>query len=105
MSILFDDPVALFDDPNYTFDGDPYAAGSPVWPIAGDVRLGVVYGPTGAEYIGTMTAGSGTYPTATEISAAMLATLNATTIPVNVKQVNGVTLQGAGVTGNSMRPA
>ena len=105
MSILFDDPVALFDDPNYTFDGDPFAAGSPVWPIVGDVRLGVVYGPTGADYTGTMTAGSGTYPILAEISAAVLLALNATTIPVEVKKINGVTLQGGGVPGNSMRPA
>lgn len=36
---------------------------------------------------------------------AILAALNATTIPVDVKKVNSVTLAGAGVNGDPMRPA
>ena len=105
MSVVFDDPVVTFDDVGYTFDGDPYAAGSPVWPIVGDVRLGVVYGPTGADYTGTLSAGGGTYPTTAEISSAVVSALRATTIPVDVKKINAVTLAGAGVSGDPMRPA
>lgn len=78
-----------------------------VWPAESDVRLGVTYGPTGIEYVGTMTEG-GTYPSgpsAESIAAAVLAALQATTIPVNIKQVNDVTVQGAGTPANPMRPA
>ena len=76
-----------------------------VWPLSSDVRIGVTYGPTGAEYTGTMAEGGGTYPTAESIAAAVLAALQATTIPVNVTQVNHVTLQGSGIPADPMRPA
>ena len=76
-----------------------------MWPLSSDVRLGVTYGPTGAEYTGTMAEGGGTYPTAESIAAAVLAALQATTIPVNVTQVNHVTLQGSGIPADPMRPA
>lgn len=33
------------------------AAGSPVFPGIGDVRLGITYGPTGADYTGTLVVG------------------------------------------------
>lgn len=73
------------------------------WPAESDVRLGVAYGPTGTEYVGTMTGGS--MPSAESIAAAVLAALQATTIPVNVTQVNHVTLQGSGIPADPMRPA
>ena len=76
-----------------------------VWPLSSDVRIGVTYGPTGTEYTGTMAEGGGTYPTAESIAAAVLAALQATTIPVNVTQVNHVTLQGSGIPADPMRPA
>ena len=76
-----------------------------MWPLSSDVRLGVIYGPTGTEYTGTMAEGRGTYPTAESIAAAVLAALQATTIPVNVTQVNHVTLQGSGIPADPMRPA
>ncbi len=41
----------------------------------------------------------------TDIAAATLASLQATAIPVNVKKVNDVVLQGTGVPGDSIRPA
>ena len=104
MSVVFDDPVVTFDDVGYTFDGDPYAAGSPVWPIVGDVRLGVVYGPTGADYTGTLSAGGGTYPTAAEISTAVLTALNATTIPVDLQKVRGQSLTGVGTSADPWGP-
>lgn len=44
-------------------------------------------------------------PTAEQIAAAVLAALSATTIPVDVKKVNAVTLTGDGTTGNPMRPS
>lgn len=77
---------------------------SEVWPAESDVRLGVTYGPTGTEYIGTMPEG-GSYPSAESVAAAVLAALQGTTIPANIKQVNDVTVQGAGTPANPMRPA
>ncbi len=76
-----------------------------VWPLTADVRLGVTYGPTGAEYTGTMAEGGGTYPTAESIAAAVLAALQATTIPVNVTKVHNVVLTGSGTPADPMRPA
>ena len=75
-----------------------------VWPAESDVRLGVTYGPTGIEYVGTMTEG-GTYPSAESIAAAVVSALQGTTISVNIKQVNHVTLQGSGIPADPMRPA
>lgn len=76
-----------------------------VWPLSSDVRLGVIYGPTGTEYTGTMAEGGGTYPTAESIAAAVVSALQGTTIPVNITQVNHVTLQGSGIPADPMRPA
>jgi hypothetical protein len=53
---------------------------------------------------GISTSGS-SGPSASEIAAEVLAALQGTAIPVNVKRVNDVLLQGVGVPGNSMRPA
>ena len=75
-----------------------------VWPLTTDVRLGVTYGPTGTEYTGTMAEGGGTYPTAESIAAAVVSALQGTTIPVNIKQVNDVTVQGAGTKLNPWQP-
>lgn len=75
-----------------------------VWPAESDVRLGVTYGPTGIEYVGTMTEG-GTYPSAESIAAAVVSALQGTTISVNIKQVNDVTVQGSGIPADPMRPA
>lgn len=75
-----------------------------VWPAESDVRLGVTYGPTGIEYVGTMTEG-GTYPSAESIAAAaVVSALQGTTISVNIKQVNDVTVQGAGTKLNPWQP-
>lgn len=74
-----------------------------VWPAESDVRLGVTYGPTGIEYVGTMTEG-GTYPSAESIAAAVVSALQGTTIPTNIKQVNDVTVQGAGTKLNPWQP-
>ena len=85
-----------------TATGD--TGGVVVWPLSSDVRLGVTYGPTGAEYTGTMAEGGGTYPTAESIAAAVVSALQGTTIPVNIKQVNDVTVQGAGTKLNPWQP-
>ena len=85
-----------------------FAGGSVVlseyWPIESDVRLGVAYGPTGAEYVGTMLAGLGDYPSAESIAAAVVSALQGTTIQANIKQVNDVTVQGAGTKLNPWQP-
>lgn len=75
-----------------------------VWPLSSDVRIGVTYGPTGAEYTGTMAEGGGTYPTAESIAAAVVSALQGTTISANIKQVNDVTVQGAGTKLNPWQP-
>ena len=43
-------------------------------------------------------------PSASDIAAALLAALNATTIPVNIKQVNSVPIKGSGVVGDTWGP-
>lgn len=48
--------------------------------------------------------GLGDYPTTGEIAAAVVTALQATTIPVNVTQVNDVTVQGAGTKLNPWQP-
>lgn len=48
--------------------------------------------------------GLGDYPTTGEIAAAVVSALQATTIPVNIKQVNDVTVQGAGTKLNPWQP-
>lgn len=53
-------------------------------------------------YTTTSVGGSG--PSAESIAAAVLAALQATTIPANIKQVNDVTVQGAGTKLNPWQP-
>ena len=74
-----------------------------MWPLSSDVRLGVTYGPTGAEYTGTMAEGGGTYPTAESIAAAVVSALQGTTIPVDTKKMNGYTIIGDGSEANPWR--
>lgn len=57
---------------------------------------------TSAAFITTAVGGSG--PSAADIAGAVLAALNADTIPVNIKQINDVPIEGAGVTGNEWGP-
>ena len=86
------------------FNGSVVVVGI-TWPVESDVRLGVIYGPTGAEYTGTMEAGTGVYPTADQIAAAVLAALQATTIPVNNTLINGAQVIGDGSEANPWRGA
>jgi len=86
-----------------TFAAIGSGAGVAYWPTPDQVLAGVSYGPTGADYTGTATAGS--YPTAADIAAAVLATLQATIIPVNLTQIKGQTLNGSGSSFDPWGPA
>ena len=57
---------------------------------------------TSAAYATTVVGGSS--PSAESIAAAVLAALQGTTIPANIKQVNDVTVQGAGTKLNPWQP-
>ena len=72
---------------NYTITGN---LGGTVVPVTGVY----VERKTSAAYTTTSIGGSG--PTATEIAAAVLASLQATAIPVNMTQVRGQPINGAG---------
>ncbi len=73
---------------NYTISGNLNAT---IVPVAGVY----VERKTSAAYITTAVGGSG--PSAADIAAALLAALNATTIPTDVRKVNGDTIIGHGI--------
>lgn len=73
---------------NYTISGNLNAT---IVPVAGVY----VERKTSAAYITTAVGGSG--PSASDIAAALLAALNATTIPTDVRKVNGDTIIGHGI--------
>lgn len=73
---------------NYFVDG---VVASGVYPSQTTVLAGVQYGPTGVEYTGTFV-----FATPGDIAAAVLASLQATAIPVNMTQVKGQPINGAG---------
>ena len=73
---------------NYTINGNLNAT---IVPVAGVY----VERKTSAAYITTAVGGSG--PSAADIAAALLAALNATTIPTDVRKVNGDTIIGHGI--------
>ena len=81
---------------NYQISGNLNAT---IVPVAGVY----VERKTSAAYVTTAIGGSG--PSAGDIASAVVAALNATTIPTNVKKVNDVTIKGTGVTGNTWGPA
>ena len=80
--------VALTD--SAAFSGSAVVATGATWPLTSDVRLGVTYGPTGTEYTGTMVEGSGSYPTAESIAAAVLAALKADPSTLTVPKFLGL---------------
>lgn len=86
-------------DGNLFVDG----GGDPIVPTLGVYQV-LVKSVVPVQAQGISTAGS-VGPTAAEIAAAVLATLQASTIPVNVKQINHVALTGAGEAGNEWGPA
>ena len=73
---------------NYTISGNLNAT---IVPVAGVY----VERKTSAAYITTAVGGSG--PSAPDIAAAVMAALNATTIPTDVRKVNGDTIIGHGI--------
>lgn len=72
---------------NYTINGNLNAT---IVPVSGVY----VERKTSAAYITTAIGGSG--PSSADIAAALLAALNATTIPVDAKKMNGATVIGDG---------
>lgn len=46
--------------PGLKMGGSP-AAATPVFPDPSDVRAGITYGPTGADYTGTLSGGGGSF--------------------------------------------
>ena len=79
---------------NYTISGNLNAT---IVPVAGVY----VERKTSSAYITTAVGGSG--PSASDIAAALLAALNATTIPVDVQKMNGAGVIGDGTIGNDWR--
>lgn len=88
----------LIIDGNLFVDG----GGDPIVPTLGTFNV-LVKSVVPVQAQGISTSG-GSGPSAADVAAAVVAALNATAIPVNIKQVNDVVIQGAGVPGNSMRP-
>lgn len=76
-----------------SFGAQPGAIAS-AYPAPEAVLAGVTYGPTGTEFVGTLIGGSG--PSAAEIAQALLAAMNAAPPSVNMVQVRGQTITGAG---------
>ena len=81
---------------NYTITGNLNAT---IVPVAGVY----VERKTSAAFATTSVGGSG--PTAGDIATAVLAALNATTIPVDTKKMNGAAVLGNGTSGNQWRGA
>jgi hypothetical protein len=77
--------------------GDPFVS------TLGDYTVRVVYQQP-VQAIGYSTEG-GTGPTAAQIASAVVAALQATTIPVDVRKINATTLTGTGTAGNEWGPA
>lgn len=82
--------MSIYDDPLITYNGQPTDAffnqmNSKVDEV--HERLGLNAGPS-----------------ASDIAAAVMAALNATTIPVNIKQVNSIPIKGSGVVGDTWGP-
>lgn len=81
---------------NYTIIGNLRGT---IEPVAGVY----VERQTSAAYTTTAIGGSG--PTAAEIASELLASLQATTIPVDAKRMNGALIAGNGTSGNLWRGA
>jgi hypothetical protein len=81
---------------NLTIAGNLFVDGGgvPVVPTLGTYQVNVNY--TVAVQAQGISTGSSTGPTAAEIAAAVLATLQANTIPVDMQKVKGQVINGAG---------
>jgi hypothetical protein len=90
---------------NLTINGNLFVdgGGTPVVPTLGTYQVNVAYTvPVQAQ--GISTSGS-TGPTPSDIADEIMARLLAATIPVDVKKINAVTLEGSGVVGDEWGPA
>lgn len=90
---------------NLTITGNLFVEGGgvPVVSTLGTYQVNVNYTvPVQAQGISTSGGGGAT---AAEVADEIMARLAATTIPVDVKKINAVTLTGAGTGGDPMRPA
>lgn len=90
---------------NLTITGNLFVEGGgvPVVSTLGTYQVNVNYTvPVQAQ--GISTSGSSGGPTAAEIAAAVLASLNAATIPVNITKVNDVSVKGSGTAGDPWNP-
>ena len=82
--------MSIYDDPLITYNGQPTDA----FFNQMNAKVDELHGLLG------LNAG----PSAADIAAALLAALNATSIPVNIKQVNSVPIKGSGVVGDTWGP-
>lgn len=90
---------------NLTISGNLFVEGGgvPVVPTLGAYQVNVAYVvPVQAQ--GISTSGSAG-PTPSEIADEIMARLLASTIPVDVKKINAITVEGAGVVGDEWGPA
>jgi hypothetical protein len=88
---------------NLTITGNLFVDGGgvPVVNTLGEYQVNVNYTvPVQAQGIST-SGGSG--PTAEQIASAVMAALNATTVPVDVKKMNGAQVVGTGSAGDKWR--
>jgi hypothetical protein len=89
---------------NLTITGNLFVdgGGTPVVPTLGTYQVNVAYTvPVQAQ--GISTSGS-TGPTPSDIADEIMARLLAATIPVDVKKINAITLEGTGVVGDEWGP-
>jgi hypothetical protein len=78
--------------------------GVPVVQTLGTYNVSVQYTvPVQAQAVSTE-GGGGDCPTVSDIVNGIMAAINATTIPVDIKKINSVTVNGAGVQGNEWGP-
>lgn len=93
--------AALFTNTSTVFPARIVIAGVAVFPLPSQVLAGVEYGPTGAEYLGTLTGGAA--PTAAEIADAVIAAAQTTPIWADTRRMNGATVYGNGTSGDKWR--
>ena len=86
-------PIVFYEGTIKTYDGHEPFGGAVVNVRYRDPGIAIGYSTTGT---------SG--PSAESIAAAVVSALQGTTIPVNIKQVNDVTVQGAGTKLNPWQP-
>jgi len=94
-------PVALMSayTDDATVSGSAQGQVTGVYPDPATVLAGVVYGPSGSDYTGTLE-----WSSAADIATAVLLRFQATVIPVNLTQVRGQTIGGSGTANDPWGP-